>query len=863
MGIRPTIFEFTSYNFEPAKKRILFNYKIIFSPNNFLTFTEKIVLPKIPHIENIPQDLCKKILQGVHLALGISYYKLYCSAKIKLRYSLTKEEARFWNLFYEKGLGEFFYRNKLDPKILPKFSFNNAKISKNYKLQRNNKFLMGIGGGKDSIVAAELFKKYKVDFSTIFIETQKQSLLVDNLIKELDVKNFKIKRFLDNKIFKEETGYYSGHVPISGIYAFLGIMSSIFYNYSYFAVANEFSSNFGNTKYKGKTINHQWSKSSEFEELFQNYVKNHISPDLLYFSLIRPLYEIRVAQLFANLDKYFPLFSSCNNNFRINAEKEFTGLWCGKCPKCVFAFLILSPFLSKETLINIFGKNLFQDPDILIPLRDILGFGKIKPFDCVGTPQEARAAFYMARDKFKDDLAGEIFLPKIDPEDNRFFVDYKKMPIEIYFTGQRKPLELAKEVFKTHVSCVPDYIKFLGMSNALILGYGKEGKITEEYLKKFFPDLKIGIADAKDSPEYLEEQKKYDIAIRSPGISKKELKIPYTTDTNIFFSYVKNIPGVKIIGVTGTKGKSTTASLIYHILKKSGRKVKLLGNIGEPMLSAMMQNIQKNTIFVLELSSYQLDDIKYSPDIAVITALFPEHMDYHKNVKDYYKAKKNILNYQQQGDFFIFNPKNKTMSSWREHTRATGLEFAPEEFINGIKLPLLGKHNQENIRAAVSAVRCFGVPDSKIKNAIKSFEPLPYRLEFVGQFRGIKFYNDAISTTPESTIMAIKALSQIGTIFLGGQDRGYKFYKLEKEIKKHGIKNVVLFPDSGPKIIKSRSGLNILETKSMEEAVKFAYKNTTKDQICLLSCASPSYSLWKNFEEKGDQFKFWVKKFHE
>jgi len=861
MDTGPTIFEFVSYKFEPEKKRIFFNYKVSFKKSDFILFTETINLPRVPDLKDTPQDLYKKVLQDIHLALGISYYKLYCSKKIKINYSLTEEEADFWNSFYVKGLGEFFYRNKLDPTIFPGFSFDKKEKPKNYRLERNNKFLVGVGGGKDSIVAVELLKEYGADFSTVFIETQKKSLLADKIMEKMEVKSFKLRRYLDKKIFDEEAGYYSGHVPISGIYAFLGILSAIFYHYSYFVVSNEFSSNFGNTRYKGKTINHQWSKSSEFENLFQNYVRKFISPDLLYFSLVRPFYEIRVAELFANLKKYLFDFSSCNDNFKIKPSEG--KLWCGHCPKCIFVFLILSPFLSKEELISIFGKNLFTDVEILFTLRDILGFGRSKPFDCVGTYEEARAAFYMSRDKFRDDLAGEIFLPKIDPDDNRYFFNYRKIPLKIYFQGKKKPQELIKKVFRTQPSSVPDYIKFLGMRNALILGYGKEGKLTEEYLKNNFHNLEIGIGDVKNDANYLEKQKDYDIAVRSPGIAKENLKISYTTATNIFFSYVRQIPGVKIIGVTGTKGKSTTASLIYHIFKKSGKNAELLGNIGTPMLSAVMKKIKGRpaeypgcpTIFVLELSSYQLDDIKFSPDIAVVTSLFPEHMDYHYNIKNYYSAKKNIIKYQEAGDVFVFNPRNKKMANWSKQTKAKAVPFVSEKFLNDVNIPLAGKHNKENIRAAITAAKEFGIPDNKIKKAIETFKPLPHRLEFVGEFKGIKFYDDAISTTPESTIMAIKSLPKIGTIFLGGQDRGYKFSKLEKIIKKHGIKNIVLFPETGKKIFKSREGLNVLETESMEEAVKFSYRYTQKGEICLLSCASPSYSLWKNFEEKGDQFQ--------
>jgi UDP-N-acetylmuramoylalanine--D-glutamate ligase len=469
----------------------------------------------------------------------------------------------------------------------------------------------------------------------------------------------------------------------------------------------------------------------------------------------------------------------------------------------------------------------------------------------------------MSKDKFRDDLAGEVFLPRIDPNDNRYLFDYKKMPIEIYFKGHLKPLEIIKQVFKTLPSSVPDYIKFLGMDSAIILGYGKEGKITEKYLRSNFPNLKIGIGDVETDADYLEKQVNYDIAIRSPGLAKENVKIPYTTATNIFFSYVRQIPGVKIIGVTGTKGKSTTASLIYHILKKAGKNAELLGNIGTPMLSAILEDVKKDTIFVLELSSYQLDDIKYSPDIAVVTSLFPEHMDYHYGIKNYYAAKKNIIKYQEPEDILIFNPKNRKMDSWIRQSAAKNVPFAPENFLDGVNATLEGKHNQENIRAAVAVAKSFDIQDDIIKNAIESFKPLPHRLELVGEFKGIKFYDDAISTTPESTIMAIKTLPKIGTIFLGGENRGYKFSELAKTVRKFGIKNFVLFPETGKKIIKTKRGLNILETESMEEAVKFAYANTPKGEICLLSCASPSYSLWKNFEEKGDQFKSWVKYFNE
>jgi UDP-N-acetylmuramoylalanine--D-glutamate ligase len=842
---KPTIFEFVSYKFEPGHQRILFNYKQDFENNPALFFTETIILPEKIDIKNLPAGLLNKIFESLHLILGISYFKFYCATKVKINYSLSKKESEFWNIVYKKGLGEFFYKNNLDPKISPKFPFEkNIKIIP-FRLEKNNKHLVALSGGKDSIVAVELLKEQGFDIDAFFSETQKESPLVNKITDKAGVKSIKIRRILDEKAFVDHK--YNGHVPVSAIYAFLGVLAAVLYKYSYFIVANEHSSNFGNVKYKGESINHQWSKSSEFENIFQNYVNDFITPDVRYFSLLRPFYEIRIAQLFSKftglnpakrvgraefnpVKKYFSYFSSCNKNFKIVGQ-ESGGLWCNNCPKCVFTFILLSAFLSKKQLIDIFKKNLYQQKELIPLFKDILGFGKMKPFDCVGTFKEARTALYLASKRFNNDLIIKTFLPRVENK--------------------------SKEVLKTNIAPnIPSQFRLSGMKNILILGYGKEGIATKKYIKKNYPDFKIGIGDAKFDKNYLNKQKDYDVAIKTPGIKKELMAIPYTTATNIFFSKVlgKNT----IIGITGSKGKSTTASLIYEILKEAGKNVKILGNIGNPMLEALIKNPPADReIFVLELSSAQLEDLDFSPNIAVVTNLFPEHMDYHGNEENYYKAKKNILNFQNGSDVFVYNPEVKKIADWAKETKAKAIPFARA---NNFDSRLLGEHNKKNIEAAVSVAKLFNISEKIIKKAVRNFKPLEHRLEFVGEFRGIKFYDDAISTTPESTIMAIKTLKNIDTIFLGGQDRGYDFSQLEKIIKKYKIKNVVLFPESGNRILNQGRGFNILKTSGMEKAVRFAYKNTKKGSICLLSCASPSYSLWKNFEEKGNQFKKNIKK---
>lgn len=413
-------------------------------------------------------------------------------------------------------------------------------------------------------------------------------------------------------------------------------------------------------------------------------------------------------------------------------------------------------------------------------------------------------------------------------------------------------------------------ISELNGKKILILGYGVEGKATHEFLLKYVKAKEIGVADRKlNGGDYLKKQNDYDIAIKSPGIHKSKITIPYTTATNIFFANVKG----KTIGVTGSKGKSTTSALIYTILSQAGKRVHLVGNIthklnslGQPLLAGLLDSNVTNDIWICELSSFMLDDIQYSPNIAVITSFFPEHVDFHKSVKEYWEAKQKIVKFSNDNDYFVYNQKFPELTKLARNVKAQVIPYMETPHFPEKIIPLTGKHNIDNVKAAVTVSRILNIPLETIRKAVESFTPLPHRLENIGTFNGITFYNDAISTTPESTIEAIRTLKNISTIFLGGQDRGYDFANLIELIIKNKIPNIVFFPDSGKTMLnllklKIKNQLNILETSSMDEAVKFAYKYTPKDSICLLSTASPSYSVWENFEVKGKSFNEAVKKY--
>ncbi|MBP6884418.1 MAG: hypothetical protein KBC17_01170 [Candidatus Pacebacteria bacterium] len=806
---KATAFNFKGYTYEPDCLKITFDYSIEFSDRAPLSFSETILLPKTPR--KISPEVLEKFLDPLSLILGISYYKLYCPPKIATAFPLSEKQAEFWNTVYRKGLGEFLYRNNLDPKKVARFPFSKKVKASPVSVSTSEKILLGIGGGKDSIVATELLRDF--DVASYLLETQKGDPIAEQVIDIIGNPSLKIRRILDPQIFEEHAGAYNGHIPISAIFAFTGLLSSALYGYKYVVVGNEHSSNFGNAEYKGETINHQWSKSAEFEAMLQEYTRGNITTDIQYFSLLRQFYEIRVAKLFSRYPKYFETFSSCNRNFKVFKDRPDT-LWCGECPKCAFVFLILSPFIPKTELVKIFGKNLLADESLIPLFGDILGFGSMKPFECVGTFEESRASLYLSANSYKSDIVTKKYLKKI-----------------------KNPETLIETVMQTtHAPTLPTPFKFLGIETVGILGYRREGKVTEKYLKKFYPKLKIGILDEDRDKNYLAKQKNFDLIIKTPGIPKEKVTGAYTTATNVFFSQNKNLT----VGITGTKGKSTTTTLVYEMLKAGGKKVRLLGNIGNPMLEALLRKIDKKEVFVIELSSYMLDDIEYSPNISLLINLFPEHMNYHTSLPAYYEAKMNIFKYQKAGDIKILPPFTAKIPTK--------------------EIPLLGEHNKMNIRASVAVARALGIKDSAIAKAIKNFRPLPHRLELIGTHNGITFYDDAISTTPQSAIAAIKTLKNIGTLFLGGEDRGYDFTDLEKTVRKYKIKNIVLFPTSGSRMLKNKKGLNILETRSMKQAVAFAYKNTPRGSICLLSTASPSYSVWKNFEEKGNEFKKYVKK---
>src|SRR5215471_2918528 len=417
----------------------------------------------------------------------------------------------------------------------------------------------------------------------------------------------------------------------------------------------------------------------------------------------------------------------------------------------------------------------------------------------------------------------------------------------------------------------------LGKKSILILGFGTEGQATYEFLRKHWPLKPLSIADQRTidefsedvirriqedtalnlnfGPRYLDSADGYncEVIIKTPGIPAtidaivraRKTGCVLTSHSQIFLS---NYPREKVIGVTGTKGKSTTTSLIHHILQTAGLPALLVGNIGQPPLT-VVDDALFGTYFVHEFSSHQIAEIETSPHIAVLLNIVPEHLDYYATYEEYAAAKENITKFQTVDDFLIFVVDHPVPSAIARRTKAALRPFSVSDPIESIiplaEIPLAGQFNLVNVRAAVEAASLCGVSPASMKEAIRTFKPLPHRLEPVGTYRGIAFYDDSIATVPDATLAALDALgSDVQTLLLGGHERNLDFTQFGEHLPP-SVKTVILFPPTGARIWQAIEGQSRNTTlpepffvHEMEQAVEIAYRKTEAGRICLLSPAS-------------------------
>lgn len=407
-----------------------------------------------------------------------------------------------------------------------------------------------------------------------------------------------------------------------------------------------------------------------------------------------------------------------------------------------------------------------------------------------------------------------------------------------------------------------------------IAGYGAEGEASYVYWNT--PDNQVVIVDENTPSRALPHDSSsivgegayarlngFDFVIRTPGLPPSKI----TTDgkiwsaTNEFFAQCP----APIIGVTGTKGKGTTASLIASILRAAGKTVHLLGNIGEPALR-ILPDIRPNDIVVYELSSFQLWDIERSPHIAVVLLIEPDHLNVHSGFDDYVAAKAKIAMYQSASDTIIFNQDNDIATSIASKSLAKKISYPFD--IRGVStsLRLVGKHNIENASAAIAAVQEYVHDDNIIRRGLASFEGLPHRIEFVREFKGVKYYNDSFSSAPSATIAAIRSFDEPEIVVLGGIDKGANFSDMIHALREQeNIKKVFVIGEINAKLSSNlrSAGLSCVErldVSTMSEIVAAAKEASSPGDVVLLSPACASFDMFKDFYDRGVQFREEVQK---
>ncbi len=423
-----------------------------------------------------------------------------------------------------------------------------------------------------------------------------------------------------------------------------------------------------------------------------------------------------------------------------------------------------------------------------------------------------------------------------------------------------------------------------------VIGGGLEGKSSVEFFKRNGADVEI--RDQNQGEDYLEDLEKFDLIIRSPGVKLSDLegkvdRKKISSQTKIFM----DLCPCAVIGVTGTKGKGTTSSLIYEMLKAEGRDAYLGGNIGVPPLD-FLEKLTSNSWVVLEMSSFQLADLEKSPHIAVMLMVTSEHMDYHNDINEYVESKRNILSHQTENDFAIVNrdypPSNesdiltegKVYYVSREREVEEGCFALGNQVIlrtNGNSIPIIdtrelllrGDHNQENVCAATIAAYLAGVRVGTIIKTLQSFKGLEHRLELVAKINGVEYYNDSFSTTPETAIAAIKSFKNPEILVLGGSTKNSDFAELGKVIgEAENIKAIIQIGEEWNRIkaeIKTvRPETLIIEgAKNMEQVITAASKIAVSGDVVILSPAAASFDKFKNYKDRGNQFKEQVFKLKE
>ena len=441
-------------------------------------------------------------------------------------------------------------------------------------------------------------------------------------------------------------------------------------------------------------------------------------------------------------------------------------------------------------------------------------------------------------------------------------------------------------------------INELSNKNIAILGFGMEGRASYNFIRRY-SNMHITIIDKNNVLEnndylnndnnidivygdnYLDNLDKYDLVLKSPGVITLGMdltNIHFTSQLELLLKYDKK----NVIGITATKGKSTTSTLTYEVIKACGYKTVLLGNIGKAIFDEI-ENIDEDTKVVVEMSALQLEFVDCAPHIGCIINLYEDHLDHAGTVEHYHENKLNMFEYQESDDYAIYCKDIEPLNSYINDSYKAikyGINFSSDNSINTTsiideyvtlnneklynindKRILIGDHNLRNIMIVLTISKILNLDMNVVVDTINNFKGLEHRLEYVGVYNDITYYNDSIATIPSATINALESLKKVDTLIFGGMDRGIDYTDLVNYLNEGHVRNLICMPTTGYKIGDEiiNGNVNVYKVELLTDAVKLAKEITNKNSICLMSPAAASYEYFKNFKEKGDAFKKLVK----
>ncbi len=986
------VFIYRSYHIEQLSDSLCFTWT--FEVPGCMVFKPSMTFPLNDCVgqADVEDPTLKRLVFCLGMVELVSYWKAFCSPIIRIEAGgLTQIEQDWWRKLYYLGLGEFAYLNGIEWTPDDMFCFELAcaahevyqPVKTSKRAFDQNRVLIPIGGGKDSVVTLEHLRHQEMD---CFVFGINPIQAVKNCISAAEIPHDRqifLTRRLDPQLLNlNQAGYLNGHTPFSAIVAFSSLITAYLYGIPFIALSNEASAN--ESTVPGTEINHQYSKTTAFERDFDQYVHQMLGLEIRYFSLLRPFSEWAIARSFTQYPQYTSVFRSCNAGSKQNA-------WCGHCAKCLFIACMLCPFYTIEHVHTILGTPIFEDPKMLPILDQLSGAAPTKAFECVGTTHEVCLALNACLDRYRATVTDLTDLPLLLQQyvknaqngayGTQVVLDAKNWPQTPKLQADLHPLtrwhtnESLPEQFKPIVADLlqPRLETALQERHLAIYGLGMEGQAALRWCLIHAPSLnlkKLTLWDAKNLSQddvlkmipkeqpwlssVLQEQLAaglielklgqsdfgdvsiYDVILKSPGISFQSFDFspvegttkqiskaaPYlsskvergwpivTAQTNWLLQFGLS---QSVIGVTGTKGKSTTTRLVFEMLrcaaKNTDQDPRILGNIGVPVMG-VWDEITRDTTIALELSSHQLEYMDHAPQVAIITNFYPEHLDHYRSYEAYLNAKLNIVRHQSESDVFVLNLDDAAVveralpisrsrlfgvttkaidpqkgDGWKQQfpdlTRPLeklfvirGREIVQYHVsesdhlleINGIRLNnqkhLPGQHHVMDAALAMAGAIGLGVSVEAAVEGLEAFEGLPHRMAYVGCYQEIDFYNDSIATIPQSTLLAIETLGNVHTLLVGGKDRGISYQAFAEALSQTDIRCVIGLPDTGQDILtrlkaadlKNNCSREYLLASDMDEAVRLAFAHTMPGGTCLLSPAASSYNVYQNFAERGQAF---------